>query len=132
MKRSSHVIVFALAILALGAPKVVRAQDAASVDEAKAKVGKQLFIRRGCFGCHTINQGRLAGPDLGGLMFRREHDWVVNWLTNTSGMLASDPLAQQMLKEYRYIKMPNVKLTPDEIDALINYIQAETARTAKS
>ena len=46
-------------------------------------------------------------------------------------MLTSDSLAMAMLAEYKNVKMPNMKLTDADIDALIHYIADETAKKKK-
>jgi hypothetical protein len=43
-------------------------------------------------------------------------------------MLQSDSISQAMLAEAKGVKMPNVKLTDREIDALIHYMAQETAK----
>jgi len=134
MKRSLQVAAFAIAALAIGAPRAVRAQESKAsftVDAEKAKVGQKLFNTRSCFVCHTVGKGKLAGPDLAGVMDRRDMEWLHKWLSNTSDMLASDTLAQRLLKENRNMKMPNVKLTDAEIDAVLNYIAQESAKVKK-
>jgi hypothetical protein len=41
-------------------------------------------------------------------------------------MLASDSIAQAMLAEYQNVKMPNLRLSDEEVEALIHYMQQET------
>jgi cytochrome c2 len=137
MKVRSHVLALAGAVALLAfAQAPVRAQEVKSSgsfgsDEAAVKKGKGLFQARGCFGCHTVGKGKLAGPDLAGVMDRREGDWMRKWLKSPDEMLASDPAAQEMLKEYKGVKMPNMKLKDDEIEALMHYMAAETQRVKK-
>jgi mono/diheme cytochrome c family protein len=127
---------WAVAILALAAPlKSLHAQEAAkatfTVDEALAKKGKSLWGSRGCFGCHTVGKGRIAGPDLAGVLQRRDVDWLKRWLKDTNEMPASDETAQALLKEFGGNKMPQVKLTDSEIDALLHYLAQEDAKLKK-
>ena len=50
----------------------------------------------------------------------------------TQKMLASeDPIALQIYAEYDEVLMPNLQLNPVEVAALIDYIDAETARLEK-
>ena len=42
-----------------------------------------------CSGCHTIGGGALLGPDLKGLSERQSREWLVNWILNPLGVLAS-------------------------------------------
>jgi cytochrome c2 len=125
----------AIALLAF-AQAPARAQEVKSsgsfgADEAAVKKGKSLFQARGCFGCHTVGKGKLAGPDLAGVTERREADWLRKWLKTPDEMLASDAAAQEMLKEYKGVKMPNMKLKDEEVEALLHFMAAETQRTKK-
>jgi mono/diheme cytochrome c family protein len=115
-----------LAICATG-PQQAAAQEgqaagAFSVDAGKAKQGKALFASKGCTACHTIGKGRSAGPDLAGVTVRRENAWLHTFLKDPPAVLASDPIGQELLKEYKGMKMPNLKLTDDQIDALIHHL----------
>lgn len=103
-----------------------------TVDANLAKKGKSLFNSRGCMTCHSIGKGRLAGPDLAGVVERRDLDWLKRWLKDTQGMLESDTLAQRLLAESKGVKMPTVKLADREIDALIHYMAQESAKVQGS
>jgi len=113
------------AALAIGFPAAAAAQSRITVDANLAKSGKTLFTKRGCNACHVLGK-RAAGPDLIGVNERRDHDWLRRWLKSTDVMLASDSLAQVMLVEYKNVKMPNMKLSDAEVDALLNYLQQES------
>ena len=94
----------------------------------QAKRGKTLWQNRGCAACHTIGKGKVAGPDLLNVTQRRDHAWLKRWLKNTDEMLASDSLAQALLAEANGVKMPNLKLTDADADALIAYLAAESEK----
>ena len=94
-------------------------------DPAKVKVGKSRFSSKGCTACHSIGKGKMAGPDLNGLFVRRSEDWIKSWLKDPNAMLATDEQAKEMLKEYKGIKMPNMKLSDADIEALMHYIASE-------
>lgn len=81
-----------------------------------------------CSGCHTIGKGKSAGPDVAHILDRREVDWVKKWLRDPEAMMASDPDAQAMLKEYNNLKMPNMKLTDTQIDQLLHYMMEASPR----
>ena len=93
-----------------------------SVDPMMAKRGATLFLRRGCYACHTLGKGPLEGPDLSGVTDRRTHEWLQKWLKNPTEMFGSDPVADAMLEQYHNVKMPNMKLNDSDIEALINYL----------
>ena len=128
---------FALAAFAVAAPSYAQAQEKASptaatfvVDAAKAKAGSKVFAAKACVGCHTVGKGRLAGPDLAGLLERRTETWARTWLKDPTPMFETDSTAKAMLKEFNNVKMPNMKLTEEQIDQLLHYI-VETGSKAK-
>lgn len=91
-------------------------------DDAKVETGKKLFQERGCLACHTIGKGKLTGPDLAGVTKRRDEEWLTKWLTSPETMLMSDPVAKELLQQYM-VPMPNQGLTPQDIEALIEYFE---------
>jgi cytochrome c551/c552 len=98
------------------------AQAQMNVDPNLAKKGKAIFTSRGCNACHTVGKnGKMAGPDLAGVTERRSHDWLKRWLKNPTEMIGSDSIADAMVVEAKNVKMPNMKLSDSDIDALINY-----------
>lgn len=124
MMRTFKLTLAVFAALAI-APAAAAAQGGMTVDAALAKRGKTLFTSRGCNACHAFGK-KLAGPDLVGATERRSQDWLRRWLKNTDEMLASDSLAQAMLAEYQGVKMPNLKLSDADVDALLHYMQQES------
>jgi cytochrome c2 len=96
------------------------------VDPALAKLGKTTFANKGCVTCHSIGQGKRAGPDLLGVTTTRDLTWLKNWLKDPASMLQTDSLAQALLAEAKGVKMPNLKLSEREIDGLLHYIQQES------
>jgi mono/diheme cytochrome c family protein len=132
MIRPSILTLCAVAVFAYAKPLSAQYYQAAAqpgglvVDSTLATKGKKVFLARSCNGCHTVGKGDLAGPDLGGLLERRTMAWVKKWLRDPTSMLMTDATAKAMLKQYDNLRMPNLKLTNDEIDALIHYIAAET------
>jgi protein SCO1/2 len=72
-----------------------------------------------------------AGPDLLGVTDRRDHTWLKNWLKDPATMLQNDSIAMAMLAAAKGVKMPNVKLTEQEIDALLHYVAQETEKKKK-
>lgn len=96
--------------------------------------GKQDFESK-CLACHSIGQGKKLGPDLANLTKRRNDAWITNWLLNPEKMLASDPEAKAMLKEYNNIPMPNQNLTSAEVQQYLKYfhwVDGQPAGTTKA
>ncbi len=134
MNRTFKLTVVAGAVALLGALPMSQAHgqgSALTVDPALAKKGRSMFANKGCNGCHSIGGGRRAGPDLAGVSDRRDADWLRRFLKDPAPMFESDSLAKAMLAEHKNIKMPNMKLSDGDIDALLHYIAEETAKKKK-
>ncbi len=128
MIRTSKLAVVGLVALALAGVSSLAQAQGMTVDANLAKRGKTLWQNRGCSGCHSIGKGRMAGPDLLGVTDRRDAAWLRRWLKETDVMLANDSTAQAMLAEAKGVKMPNMKLSDPDIEALLNYIAQETEK----
>lgn len=90
--------------------------------------GEELFRSR-CTACHTIAGADGLGPDLKGVVERRERAWLTRFLREPDVMLKeNDPLAQALLTKYGNVPMPNLRLSDADIQALIEFLQAETKR----
>jgi len=118
----------ALAAVAIGLSlcSSAAAQDIA-VNPSLAKRGAYVYNSKGCYVCHGIGK-QLGGPDLLGVMERRDHDWLRRWLKKTTEMIQSDPQAMAMVETYQWQKMPDMKLTDSDIEALFHFMTRETQR----
>jgi cytochrome c551/c552 len=116
----------AAAVVALGLPAQASAQNGMTVDASLAKRGKTVWQNTGCMICHRIHGGRSAGPDLAGLFERRTLDWATRFLKNTPEMLETDSIAKALLDDFKKMKMPQVKLTDNDIQAVLHYIAQES------
>lgn len=96
-----------------------------------AREGEALF-RGKCAACHTIGGGKLVGPDLQGVTTRRELAWLRRWIKEPDKVLAEgDPIATRLFKEFNNVPMPNLRLTDEQVDALIAYLQSLQLTAAK-
>jgi mono/diheme cytochrome c family protein len=87
--------------------------------------GEQLF-KQICSACHTINKGKLIGPDLSGVYNRRKTDWILSFVKSSQQMVkAGDPEAVAVFNENNKIPMPNNDLTNDQILSIIDYIKSQ-------
>lgn len=108
------------------------------VDNTKAQAGGEIYRQKACFVCHTIGGFQAGGdvrgtaPDLGGVVERREIAWLKQFLSNTTDMLESDPIAHALYVQYNMAKMPNFRLREEQIDNLINYLQQQTEKKRAS
>jgi mono/diheme cytochrome c family protein len=97
------------------------------VDEALARRGRTLFQNKGCNACHTLGRAG-AGPDLVGATDRRDVEWLRRFIKDPGPMLDSDPVAMELLKEWKGQRMPNMRLSDQEVEAVMHYLAQETAR----
>lgn len=138
MRRAVHLTIAAgFVALAFVAPRAAEAQSAETpavftLDEGLAKKGKSLWTARACSGCHTIGKGRMAGPDLAHVNDRRTQAWLKAWLKDPPKMIETDADAKALAAQYNNVKMPNMKLTDDDIQALIHHIAKESQKVKKS
>ncbi|MBW3659665.1 MAG: cytochrome c oxidase subunit II [Actinobacteria bacterium] len=105
---------------------------AVTPEDGLAAQGAELFgnlgDRRSCVSCHNIRTeggepGAAVGPDLTHLMSREEFAGAIFELNeeNLQQWLA-DPPAMKPMQPETGIGMPDLGLTPEEIDALVAYL----------
>ncbi len=72
----------------------------------------------------------LTGPDLKNVTQRQNRDWLVKWIVDPEGVLASgDPYAIKLQKEARGAVMRNIPgMTPELANALLDFIEAESKK----
>ncbi len=102
-------------LAALTAPAAASAQGAAQ--------GAALFTQR-CATCHTVGEGDRVGPDLHGVMERRDEAWVTRFITRPGEVIDSgDAVATALLARFNGIRMPDQQLTPEERSALYAFFR---------
>jgi cytochrome c oxidase subunit 2 len=95
-----------------------------AADDPLVAQGKQLFLTKGCIGCHSL-QGKgaptaLVGPNLANV---GERAYIAaGWLKNTDENLEAWIQNPQALK--KGVLMPNLGVKPDEAKALRAYLRA--------
>lgn len=91
--------------------------------------GKVLFTQN-CKACHSIDT-RLVGPPLKGVTTRRDSLWLHKFISSSQGMIQSgDSIAVAIYNEYNKVIMPDQKLGPDAIEAILEYINTGGAAVA--
>lgn len=101
--------------------------------------GESLFRTR-CSACHTIGGGDSAdiargdiGPDLFGLVTKRDRAWLIRFLAEPDKMIEEkDPLALSLVEQYQGLKMPNLRLGEVDIAELMKYLEEESTRLEPS
>lgn len=88
-----------------------------------------------CSTCHTINGGRLIGPDLANVHERRDEAWLLRFIQSSQGVItAGDPQAVALFNEYNRMIMPDAPYQAEEIKSILSYIKEKsgpvTATTA--
>lgn len=82
--------------------------------------GEQVF-QQNCVACHTIGGGDQIGPDLKGVVDRRDPAWLARWIDHPRQMVEDgDSLAVQLDEEYDQ-NMVSLGLSSEEIAALLEY-----------
>jgi len=95
-----------------------------AVSENAANKGGYLFETR-CGACHTVGGGESVGPDLRGVTERRDRAWLAHFIAAPNELIAQkDPTALALYKSYRELKMPNLRLTDVDVNAVIGYLEA--------
>lgn len=89
-----------------------------------AESGEQVFQSR-CTACHTIGKGKLVGPDLKGVISRRDEGWLIRQIKEPDSLIAeNDPIAMQLVKEANGMPMVQLGLTDAEVAAVISYLKS--------
>ena len=98
-----------------------RPPQAIKVDLA-ARPGQALY-KRLCAGCHSVGKGDRVGPDLAGILGRRDHDWLVRFIADPDKMrVQKDPAAIELAARFPAVRMPAMGVTPRDAADLIAYI----------
>ena len=93
-----------------------------------AQQGAQLFTQR-CASCHTAGEGDRVGPDLRGVLDRRDEAWVTRFIQSPGALIDSgDPVANELLKKFNGIRMPDQSLNDAERASLYAFFRECTAK----
>lgn len=97
-----------------------------------AQDGKALF-QSNCTSCHALNKD-ISGPALAG--FEERGPWadrkqLHDWIHNPSAFMAKDTYTQGLKAKYGMMMQAFPNLNDKDIDAIADYINKESANTAK-
>jgi protein SCO1 len=94
-----------------------------SVDELPG----QMLFQKTCGSCHTIGKGQRVGPDLAGLLARRDRAWVKEYMMAPDVVRKrGDPIAQELAAQYRAVRMPNLRLSDSDVADLMHYLDVKS------
>jgi cytochrome c2 len=117
--------VLAVAVVALGScvGLAVAASD-------PAERGKTLY-EQSCASCHTLGGGDTAGPDLEGVMERRDAEFVRRFIAEPAAVIAEgDPEVKAMVEKFGGVQMPDLGLPAADVDAIVAYLAAQSGAAA--
>jgi protein SCO1 len=87
--------------------------------------GRYIFATH-CAACHTIGHGDKIGPDLLGVTNVRERAWLAKFIATPDKVLAEkDPTATALFEKYKQVIMPNLRLSPVDLESLLNFLQTQ-------
>ena len=93
---------------------------------AQQDEGEKLF-NQVCVACHTINKGKLIGPDLANVHTRRPEEWIIRFVRSSQSVIKSgDAYASALFEEHNRIPMPDNNFTDAQILNIISYIAANS------
>ena len=92
-------------------------------DEAALEEGLSLF-EGNCTACHAMDK-IVVGPALSGVTERRKKEWLLAWIKDPAGMIASgDRTANQLYKEFKQQNMTAFgSLSDHQIESILGYIE---------
>ena len=91
------------------------------IDQSMVAKGKEMFKSK-CAACHKEKR-KFIGPGMMGLLERRSPEWALNMMLNTAEMLAKDPIAKGLLKEFNGVPMNDQGLDEQQAKELLEYIR---------
>ncbi len=101
-------------------------------DIEKPLIEGKLIYDSNCAACHTIGEGKRAGPNLKGVNARREAEWLKRWIMEPDILLAEgDPIATELKQKFNNIPMPNFGITEKQAENVLAYIAYESGESEK-
>lgn len=103
----------------------------AGADPALVSQGESLF-KGNCTVCHAINE-KVIGPALRNVHERQDEEWIKAFIKNSSKVIASgDEYAVNLYNEYNQTQMTSFAFSDEELNSLIAYIKAESAKPVEA
>jgi protein SCO1 len=100
---------------------------------AKTYSDGEFLYRTRCLTCHSLGKGDGVGPDLLGILQRRDREWLARWIMEPNVMIKEkDPIIMEMMKKYNDITMPNLKLSKVDVTNLFEFLEKSDIEMAKA
>jgi protein SCO1/2 len=98
------------------------------------KVGRgEYLFKTSCAACHTVGKGDRVGPDLMNVTRLRDRAWLARYIAAPDQVLAAgDPIAKKLFAKYKNVRMPNLALSTEDVDALLPYMAGLSREAARS
>lgn len=108
--------------LTLLLPAPALAAEGATPPAAEPSPSALLFGKK-CGSCHSIGEGDRQGPDLKGVLQRRDKKWVAEFVRAPGAKIdGGDAVANELLAKFKGLRMPDQQLTDDELAGLLAYL----------
>lgn len=92
-----------------------------------AQRSPELLFNSFCATCHTINKGKLVGPDLVDVHTRRSEDWLLEFIKSSQAMInRGDVDAVALFNEYNKMIMPDAPYSVDEVKSILEFIKTKS------
>jgi mono/diheme cytochrome c family protein len=98
----------------------------ASPDGGPPEASLELYVQK-CASCHTVGEGARVGPDLKGVHERRDDAWLRTMIQFPSRLLDSDADARALVTEFKGVRMPDLGLTNEQVQALVELLKTCSA-----
>lgn len=93
-----------------------------------SRQGAQLFTQR-CATCHSVGEGDRIGPDLHGVLERRDEAWLTRFIKSPGTLIdAGDPVAGELLTKFNGVRMPDQSLSDAERASLFAFFRECTQK----
>jgi len=100
-------------------------QGAIPTKDIQGHPGQALFVKA-CSSCHTIGHGDFVGPDLAGVLRRRDRHWLTQFLMSPDGMRGKkDRIAMELSARFPGVSMPNLGLSQTDVGDLLVYLETQ-------
>src|SRR5512133_533181 len=100
--------------------------------QVNGQSGEEIF-KTVCSACHTVNKGKLIGPDLSNVYNKQDMPWLISFVRSSQQMIkANDPAAVAIFNEFNKIPMPDNNYSDQQIISIIDYIKSIDAGTGQA